>query len=82
MISNFSVIGIDEGQFVNFISFFLNQFQFHFDFFFNFYQKFSDILEFCEKLANNGKIVIIAALDATFQRKVIFLLVLSHLAHY
>ncbi|AOP31783.1 thymidine kinase [Volepox virus] len=44
-VANFSVIGIDEGQF------------------------FPDIVEFCELMANNGKIVIVAALDGTFQRK-------------
>ncbi|QDJ95080.1 thymidine kinase [Hypsugopox virus] len=41
---NFSVIGIDEGQF------------------------FTDIVEFCERMANLGKIVIVAALDGTYQR--------------
>ena len=41
----FSVIGVDEGQF------------------------FDDIVEFCEALANQGKIVIVAALDGTFERK-------------
>ncbi|AXN74887.1 thymidine kinase [Akhmeta virus] len=44
-ITDFSVIGIDEGQF------------------------FPDIVEFCERTANEGKIVIVAALDGTFQRK-------------
>lgn len=42
---NYSVIGIDEGQF------------------------FPDIVEFCEKMANDGKIVIVAALDGTYQKK-------------
>lgn len=32
-------------------------------------QFFEDIAEFCEDLANNGKIVIVAALDGTFERK-------------
>jgi len=32
-------------------------------------QFFSDVVEFAEYFANNGKIVIVAALDATFQRK-------------
>ena len=32
-------------------------------------QFFSDIIEFSEKAANEGKIVIVAALDGTFQRK-------------
>ncbi|WCS73387.1 thymidine kinase [Buffalopox virus] len=44
-ITDFSVIGIDEGQF------------------------FPDIVEFCERMANEEKIVIVAALDGTFQRK-------------
>ncbi|XP_015906583.1 thymidine kinase, cytosolic [Parasteatoda tepidariorum] len=43
--SNYSVIGIDEGQF------------------------FPDTVQFAEKMANNGKVVIVAALDGTFQRK-------------
>ncbi|KAF2975812.1 hypothetical protein EK904_005888, partial [Melospiza melodia maxima] len=30
---------------------------------------FPDIVEFCEKMANTGKTVIVAALDGTFQRK-------------
>ncbi|XP_037781930.1 thymidine kinase, cytosolic-like [Penaeus monodon] len=41
---NFSVIGIDEGQF------------------------FPDTVEFAEEMANRGKIVIVAALDGTYQR--------------
>jgi len=32
-------------------------------------QFFIDCVEFCEKMANEGKIVIVAALDATYQRK-------------
>ncbi|XP_012891518.1 PREDICTED: thymidine kinase, cytosolic isoform X2 [Dipodomys ordii] len=32
-------------------------------------QFFPDIVEFCETMANNGKTVIVAALDGTFQRK-------------
>ncbi|KFV15039.1 Thymidine kinase, cytosolic, partial [Pterocles gutturalis] len=32
-------------------------------------QFFPDIVEFCEKMANAGKTVIVAALDGTFQRK-------------
>lgn len=43
--ANYSVIGIDEGQF------------------------FPDIVSFAEKMANDGKIVIVAALDGTFQRR-------------
>lgn len=32
--------------------------------------QFPDIVDFCEKMANAGKTVIVAALDGTFQRKV------------
>ena len=32
-------------------------------------QFFNDIVGVCERLANEGKIVIVAALDGTFQRK-------------
>ena len=32
--------------------------------------QFPDIAEFCEEMANDGKTVIVAALDGTFQRKV------------
>lgn len=32
-------------------------------------QFFPDIVEFCEEMANEGKLVIVAALDGTFQRK-------------
>lgn len=32
-------------------------------------QFFDDIADFCEKMANTGKIVIVAALDGTFERK-------------
>ena len=32
-------------------------------------QFFSEIVEFSERMANNGKVVIIAALDGTFERK-------------
>ena len=32
-------------------------------------QFFGDIAGFCQRMANLGKIVIVAALDATFQRK-------------
>lgn len=42
---NYSIIGIDEGQF------------------------FPDTVSFAENMANKGKVVIIAALDGTFQRK-------------
>jgi thymidine kinase len=33
-------------------------------------QFFEDIVEFADRWANSGKIVVIAALDATFERKV------------
>jgi hypothetical protein len=32
--------------------------------------KFPDLVPFCEFLANEGKVVLVAALDGTFQRKV------------
>ncbi|RNA40085.1 Thymidine cytosolic [Brachionus plicatilis] len=32
-------------------------------------QFYKDVVEFCEKMANMGKIVIVAALDGTYQRK-------------
>lgn len=32
-------------------------------------QFYPDIVDFCEELANNGTIVMVAALDGTFQRK-------------
>ena len=32
--------------------------------------QFPDTVEFCEEMANLGKTIIVAALDATFQRKV------------
>jgi len=32
-------------------------------------QFFDDIVEFAEKMANSGKIIVIAALDGTFERK-------------
>lgn len=31
--------------------------------------QFPDIVNFCEEMANDGKTVIVAALDGTFQRK-------------
>lgn len=34
------------------------------------FSQFADVAEFAENMANDGKIVIVAALDATFQRKV------------
>ena len=36
--------------------------------------KFPDIVEFSEEMASLGKIVIVAALDGTFQRKVVIIL--------
>lgn len=45
MMSDFRIIGIDEGQF------------------------FPDIVEFAEDMAEAGKIVVIAALDGTYQRQ-------------
>ena len=33
-------------------------------------QFFPDLVPFCERMANAGKTVIVAALDGTFQRKV------------
>lgn len=42
--SDFTVIGIDEGQF------------------------FPDTVKFCEEMANCGKIVVVAALDGSYQR--------------
>jgi hypothetical protein len=33
-------------------------------------QFFPDLLSFCETVANAGKVVVVAALDGTFQRKV------------
>src|SRR5690348_9043635 len=35
----------------------------------SFYAQFPDLVEFCEKMADMGKTVIVAALDGTFQRK-------------
>ena len=40
------------------------------DLVFGVFLQFPDIVEFSETLANKGKIVIVAALDGTFQRKV------------
>lgn len=31
--------------------------------------QFPDIVDFCEEMANDGKTIIVAALDGTFQRK-------------
>lgn len=35
--------------------------------------QFPDVVEFCEDMANAGKTVIVAALDGTFQRKVLWI---------
>jgi len=43
--ANYSIIGIDEGQF------------------------FPDTVEFAERMANSGKVVVVAALDGTYQRE-------------
>ena len=32
-------------------------------------QFFPDLIEFCERMANQGKIVVVSALDGTFQRQ-------------
>eukprot|EP00824_Muranothrix_gubernata_P010393 TRINITY_DN23398_c0_g3_i2.p1 TRINITY_DN23398_c0_g3~~TRINITY_DN23398_c0_g3_i2.p1 ORF type:complete len:286 (+),score=47.68 TRINITY_DN23398_c0_g3_i2:41-859(+) len=45
IVSNYDVVGVDEGQF------------------------YPDIAEWAEEQANRGKVVIVAALDGTFQRK-------------
>ena len=34
--------------------------------------QFSDAVEFCESMADLGKIVIVAALDGTYQRQVLY----------
>ena len=41
--------------------------------------KFPDIVEFSEEMASLGKIVIVAALDGTFQRKVVIILLVRWL---
>ena len=56
----YKVIAIDEGQFVSYI-FTIKASQ---------NIQFPDIVEFCENLANSGKIVVVAALDGTYQRRV------------
>ena len=53
MAQGYDVIGIDEGQFV------LDMID----------VQFPDIVQFSEKMASRGKIVIVAALDGTFERK-------------
>ena len=56
---DYDVIAIDEGQFFSDVKHFNS----------TFVLKFIQVVEFAEYFANNGKIVIVAALDATFQRK-------------
>ena len=57
----FQVIAVDEGQFVG--KLFIFQILLLF-------VKFDDIVEFCENLANSGKIVLVSALDGDYKRKV------------
>jgi thymidine kinase len=60
----YDVIGIDEGQFVSLFS--------HFNLPWNGDWKkfqFADTVDFCEKLADLGKVVVVAALDGTYQRQ-------------
>lgn len=52
--ANYDVIAIDEGQF--FPDVFISTL-------------ICKIAQFCEKLANDGKIVLVAALDGSFERK-------------
>lgn len=56
---HYDVIGIDEGQFVSPSPSTSSS---------NIIQ-FPDIVNFCEVMANAGKLVIVASLDGTFQRK-------------
>ena len=67
MAQSFNVIGIDEGQFVSTClptppSHSLSHTYLSL--------QFPDVVEFCEEMASSGKMVIVAALDGTFQRKV------------
>ena len=62
----YGVIGIDEGQFVSQVEWLSSAIA---DFFPSSSCQFPDIVEFCEEMANDGKMVIVAALDGTFQRK-------------
>jgi hypothetical protein len=62
------VIGIDEGQFVRQLSMIRRKIVYV-----CLYLQFSDIVIVAEKLANLKKIVIVAALDGTYSRKVLFL---------
>ena len=62
----YGVIGIDEGQFVSANGCSVGSITSHL--FLS--SQFPDIVEFCEDMANEGKTIIVAALDGTFQRKV------------
>lgn len=55
LIDKYDCIGIDEGQFVIY-SFCLNN-------------QFPDLVEFCETAANKGRVVVVSALNGTFERK-------------
>ena len=63
----YGVIGIDEGQFVSANACSVGSVTSHLMFLSS---QFPDIVEFCEDMANEGKTIIVAALDGTFQRKV------------
>ena len=65
-----SVIGIDEGQFVSSVLFFEGGGQHLCVDYINYFAflKFPDVVDFCETMANAGKIVVVAALDGTYQR--------------
>lgn len=68
---DFDVIGVDEGQFVRSC----HRCAFSFQksrpplFLILLSLQFEGIADFCEKMSNMGKTVIVAALDGTFQRK-------------
>ena len=64
LIDDFDVIGVDEGQFVSFLFFKKKR-----KFIYFLLKKYSDLIPVCENAANRGKIVIVAALDGSFQRK-------------
>ncbi len=65
------VIGIDEGQFVSFMKLEHRSRPCDADFplLTLLPLQFSDVVTFCEDMANSGKTVVVAALDGTFQRK-------------
>jgi hypothetical protein len=72
----FDCIGIDEGQFVRRRPFMFSDFgallrlTWLLLLLLQLQLQFADIVPFCELMASLGKIVIVAALDGTFQRKV------------